>query len=62
MRTRSLLGRVWRWLKRLFRRRPRWYEIDMTRLRRHLLADICADGDFAAVVGRPDVTMMEMMG
>ena len=63
MRTRGLLVRALRWLRRLFRRKKQWYEIDMTRLKRinrNFLADICADGDFAAVVGRPDVRVREM--
>ena len=44
----------------MFRRRKRWHEIDMTRLKREFLADICADGDFAAIVGRPDVRVREV--
>jgi len=56
-----LRERLVRALRRLFRRRKRWHEIDMTRLKREFLADICADGDFAAaVVGRPDVRVKEV--
>jgi len=47
-------------LRRLFGQKKRYYEIDMTRLRRDMLRSVCYDGDFAAVVGRPDVTVKEM--
>ncbi len=57
----SLRERLVRLLRRLFRRRKRrWYEIDMTRLRRELLVSLCADGDYAVTVGRPEVKVREV--
>ena len=56
----NLKERLGRSLRRLFRRRKRWHEIDMTRLKREFLISLCADGDFAAIVGRPDVRVREV--
>lgn len=56
------MKRVWHWLRRLFRRKPRWVELKFTALPRPMLADLCADGDFAATVGRPNVTVREVRG
>ncbi len=61
----GLLDRVWRRLRRLFgprhRVRRRQFDIHPERLPRKFLAELCADGDFAATVFRPDVTVKEVI-
>ena len=58
MRIRERLVRA---LRRLFRRKKRWHEIKLTRLKREFLVSLCADGDFAATVMRPDVMVKEVV-
>ena len=56
-----LRERMVRLLRRLFRRKRRWYEVDMTRLDCTFLSELCANGDYATVCGRPDKTIQEVM-
>ena len=52
------MKRLWHWLRRLCGLRQRVFKVDMRRREvRELVGDVCADGDFAAVYGRPDVTV-----
>ena len=60
MNIRGWWDRVSRALKRLFKRKRR-FEINTRRPEiRELIASICADGDFALRVYRPDFTIKEL--
>ena len=54
------MKKLWRYLKRLLWPKPRWIELQLTKLPRHLLSDLCADGDRAAKGERPNPTIKEL--
>ena len=57
------MRRLWLWLKRLCGLKPRVFEVDLRRQAvRELVGDVCADGDHAALYGRPDVTVGRLAG
>ena len=61
MRFHGLLDRVWNRLRRLFRRTRRRFEINTRRPEvRRLIVNVCADGDFATKVDRPEMTIGEL--
>ena len=55
------MKKLWRLLKRWLGFKPRWIELQLTRLPKEVLSNLCSDGDLAIKSKRPNPKVKELL-